>query len=646
MSAKAPQVLSRRTNGAANAASQGNEPSKGKGGREGGNSRPKKRRGQGEKKSDNAKGREAEAPRAPRQRQQNDGAKLILRRLPPGMTEAECVTILGDRWIVGKGKVDWSSFVPGKISADPSKPSRPARAYIHLIKKDDMLALSETVMAATWEDAKNSFTSPALVGPPSLELSAYKKVPNNKKRTDARQGTIDQDPEFMAFLEGLANPVPLRDSADLDDDDANKGENKVTTTPLVEYLKEKKANKSKDSSTGKKRGEAKGKGSKEDEPSKKKGRESRGEKTEKVEKSSTTTVKILTKKAATEQAADAARNATKAINAAAAQDAPKSRRAEIATAARILQRDLGLSPGSAHRRARQDAAKADAKAKEASQVDEVQGASQSAEPTTTQEGRAKTNGPTGKPQSGRRGREGRNGAKTAAVTEAAPQPSATNPPVILKKKEGQADAPNNSVSAATGPNGHQNASTKPAAEKSSKPAAATNTKSGQAQKKSPSLSTGATKAFIKHAVHSQGVTEAALRQALEPLGAITAIEMDKRKGFAYVDFGDHDGLVKAVAASPLAVAQGSVQILERKDKKTAATGGSATVAGTATTPAAADMDKAKDGEKEKDKGTEARRGRRGRGGRGNNGGGASNAQAANAPGAQAAQKNGPSATSG
>ncbi|PMB72607.1 hypothetical protein BM221_000021 [Beauveria bassiana] len=118
MSAKAPQVLSRRTNGQANAASQGNEPSKGKGGREGGNSRPKKRRGQGDKKGDNAKGREAEAPRAPRQRQQNDGAKLILRRLPPGMTEAECVAILGDRWIVGKGKVDWSSFIPGKISTE------------------------------------------------------------------------------------------------------------------------------------------------------------------------------------------------------------------------------------------------------------------------------------------------------------------------------------------------------------------------------------------------------------------------------------------------------------------------------------------------------------------------------------------------
>ncbi|KAJ4150302.1 hypothetical protein LMH87_011056 [Akanthomyces muscarius] len=605
------------TNGAAaNAASQGNEPGKGKGGREGGSSRPKKRRGQGDKKIDNSKGRETEAPRPPRQRQQNDGGKLILRRLPPGMTEAECVAILGETWAVGRGKVDWFSFIAGKISTDPSKPSRPARAYIHLIKKDDMLALT-------------------LVGPPSLELSAYKKVPSNKKRTDTRQGTIDQDPEFMAFLEGLANPAPLRDGADMDDgDDANKGESKVTTTPLVEYLKEKKANKSKDSSSSKKRGEGKNKGSKEDEPSKKKGRESRAEKADKAEKGSKTTVKILTKKAATEQAADAAKNAAKAINAAIAQDAPKSKRAGIATAARILQRDLGLSPGSAHRRARQDAAKAEAKSKEETPIEQAQEASQSAETGNSQEGKAKTNGTAGKPQIGRRGRDARNGEKPASATEASSQPTAPKPPVILKKRpEGQAITPSSPAAVPSASANQQIANTKGVAEKNPK-LAATNSKAGQSQKKLQSVTADATKAFVKHAVHSQGVTEAALRQALEPLGTIIAIEMDKRKAFAYVDFSDHAGLVKAVAASPLAVAQGSVQILERKDKKPA-TGNPGTGVGTTAPSAAADKDKAKDGEKEKEKG-ETRRGRRGRGGKGNNGGGASTTPASTASGAQAA----------
>ncbi|KAJ3499042.1 hypothetical protein NLG97_g657 [Lecanicillium saksenae] len=612
MSAKAPQVLSRKANGAApNAAGQGNEAGKGKGGRDGANSRPKKRRGQGEKKNDNAKGREAEQPRPPRQRQQNDGGKLVLRRLPPGMTEDECLTILGETWALGKGKVDWFSYIPGKISTDPSKPSRLARAYLHLIKKDDMLALSDAVRSATWEDAKQSFTNPALVGPPSLELSSYKKVPSSKRRTDARQGTIDQDPEFMAFLEGLANPVPLRDNAEMEDgDDATKGEAKVTTTPLVEYLKEKKANKSKESSSGKKRGEGKNKSSKDDESSKKKGRESKNEKSEKTERGSKTTVKILTKKAATEQAPDAAKNAAKAINDAIAQDAPKSRRAGIATAARILQRDLGLSPGSAHRRARQDAAKAEAKAKEGSHTTEAQDAT--AEPVAIQDGKSKGNGTAGKSQSGRRGREHKNGDKSTETTST--PPTAANPPVILKKKpEGQAHTPSSLVPA----NGQQSAGAK-GSEKNAKSATA-NTKASQSAKKPQPITAGATKAFIKHAVHSQGVTEAALRQALEPLGSITAIEMDKRKGFAYVDFADHDTLVKAVAASPLSVGQGSVQILERKEKKPNAANTGASVGGT-NAPITAEKDKAKDGDKEKEKGTETRRGRRGRGGKGNNGG--------------------------
>ncbi|KAJ6782190.1 hypothetical protein PWT90_03695 [Aphanocladium album] len=636
MSAKAPQVLSRKANGAAsNTAGPGNEPGKGKGGA---NSRPKKRRGQGEKKNDSSKGREAEAPRPPRQRQQNDGGKLVLRRLPPGMTEVECLNILGETWALGKGKVDWFSFIPGKISTDPSKPSRPARAYIHLTKKDDMLALSEVVRSATWEDAKNSFTNAALVGPPSLELSSYKKVPSSKKRTDARQGTIDQDPEFMAFLEGLANPVPLRDNAEMEDgEDATKGEVKVTTTPLVEYLKEKKASKSKESSSGKKRGEGKNKSSKDDESSKKKGRESKTEKSEKTERGSKTTVKILTKKAATEQAADAARNAAKAINDAIAQDAPKSRRAGIATAARILQRDLGLSPGSAHRRARQDAAKAEAKAKEASHTADTQDAT--AEPVATQDGKAKGNSTAGKSHSGRRNRENKPGEKS--TEPASTPPTAANPPVILKKKT---EGPANTTSSAAPANGQQSASTKGPPEKNAK-SSTTNSKASQSSKKPQTVTAGATKAFIKHAVHSQGVTEAALRQVLEPLGSITAIEMDKRKGFAYVDFADHDALVKAVAASPLSIGQASVQILERKEKKPAAVNPTAT-AGATNTSTTPEKDKAKDGDKDKEKGTETRRGRRGRGGKGNNGGGASNAPAAATPSASVPAKDARPANSG
>ncbi len=45
-----------------------------------------------------------------------EGEKVIIRRLPPGMTEDEFVEILGQEWASGRGKVGWLSFRAGKIS--------------------------------------------------------------------------------------------------------------------------------------------------------------------------------------------------------------------------------------------------------------------------------------------------------------------------------------------------------------------------------------------------------------------------------------------------------------------------------------------------------------------------------------------------
>jgi len=45
-----------------------------------------------------------------------EGEKVVIRRLPPLMTEEEFTTILGDTWKAGNGKVGWFSYWPGKIS--------------------------------------------------------------------------------------------------------------------------------------------------------------------------------------------------------------------------------------------------------------------------------------------------------------------------------------------------------------------------------------------------------------------------------------------------------------------------------------------------------------------------------------------------
>ncbi len=47
-----------------------------------------------------------------------DGEKVIVRRLPPGLTEAEFTAILGDYWKPGNGRVGWCSFHAGKVSTE------------------------------------------------------------------------------------------------------------------------------------------------------------------------------------------------------------------------------------------------------------------------------------------------------------------------------------------------------------------------------------------------------------------------------------------------------------------------------------------------------------------------------------------------
>lgn len=44
--------------------------------------------------------------------------KLVIRHLPPGLTEEEFRTLLGAEWNVGNGKVDWAIYKPGKVSKE------------------------------------------------------------------------------------------------------------------------------------------------------------------------------------------------------------------------------------------------------------------------------------------------------------------------------------------------------------------------------------------------------------------------------------------------------------------------------------------------------------------------------------------------
>ncbi|KAJ9648020.1 hypothetical protein H2199_001797 [Coniosporium tulheliwenetii] len=478
------------------------------------------------------------APRGSSAKASAPRLKVVVRRLPPGLTQAEFEVAVGDEWRLGGGKVDWVLYKPGKISKDLAKPSRPARAYLHLTDQSHLGPFAEKVRQTSFVDARNTTKDAALIGPPSVEFAPYPRIPGGRRRNDARQGLIDQDPEFKDFLESLTNPVAKPAAPDAAETLIGVKEEKVTTTPLIEHLREKKAAKDKAAakpaikhahgdSKDEKASEKKilVKGGKENAASPEKAKKPTRAERDKAAKEA---VKVLSKEAAA---------TSQPVAAASAQAAPiptgpaaerKRERGSAAIAANILKRDLGLGGPAGGRRGKRDAP-----------------------PETTQ--------------------------KPAEAT-AAKEPSAPVPAQPTEKPTPTSPKGTRSTRAERRANKaalvEKTNSAEPAAEASKQnPSSASLDTRPYPQTPKPTLSDPtARSAFLKHANPSQGITEPLLHSALSVFGAIEKVEIDKRKGFAYVDFADPDGLVKAIKASPVKVAQGAVQVLERKDKPAKAFG--------------------------------------------------------------------------
>ncbi|KAE8842800.1 hypothetical protein HRS9139_02097 [Pyrenophora teres f. teres] len=528
----------------------------------------------------------AQTPRGPKAAQPR--LKLICRRLPPGLTKAEFIEALGDEWKLGAGKIDWINYRKGKISTDAAKPSKPARAYIHVTKQEHVKVLGDHVRTVTFHDATKSWQDPVLVGPPTLEYSPYPKMPGGRRRNDNRQGTIDQDQEFKDFLESLTNPITKPAAAE------NEGQKeKVKTTPLIEALREKKANRDKPSTKANRQGRGEGKEDVVERGEKKilakPGKENtlnagdKNRRLSKADKAQATkeAVKILNKEASSSKSAANASNEK-----ASSSPAPERKRGNAAIAKSMLQRDLGVGPAPNRRRGTKRevgtaAPEAAVQAKESKAVEEKAKETPVAPPAAVAptEKAAQANRKERPTRAERRAFKANQGDKSnekAATTEpkaqAAPKTAA---PQILKKPQA-AQTP----TAPKGPAASRAPPTEPAAARNNTntaqpqatPAKAETTpglaanNAPKALPASPAPAPTSKQAFLKHANPSQGITEPLIEEAMKAYGGIDKVEIDKRKGFAYVDFAEPEGLQKAMAASPIKIAQGAVQVLERKEK--------------------------------------------------------------------------------
>lgn len=383
------------------------------------------------------------------------------------------------------------------------------------MSSEHVTPLSDPVRQASFQDARATSHDPILLGPPSLEFAPYAKIPGSRVRKDARQGTIDQDPDFITFLESLTQPITKSGPADTFESEEKK--TAVLTTPLVQFIKDKKASKAKEAAASKSSKHSRSEKEPKEKvqakkllqradkessaaPAEKKGRG------DKATKESTKAAKqaASTNKSGKGSAANTPKETTAAPE-------RKRERGNVTAATKILQRDLGLSPAGGRRRGK------GANDTGSPKNDSSRDSSVPAPESTKKESAAKAakNGPSGGSSKGKKDTD-----STTKATDGATQSTSNAAPVKASK----------------GPK--------------SKPSA-------------PPAST-ATQAFLKHANPSQGVTEALLETAFGAFGSVTKVEIDKKKGFGYVDFANPESLQKAMAASPVTVAQSQVVVLERK----------------------------------------------------------------------------------
>nr|CAI5820298.1 unnamed protein product [Callosobruchus analis] len=156
--------------------------------------------------------------------------KVILRRLPPSMDQAiflQQVSPVPDYSCIYTVKGDSSL---GEFAF--------SRVYINFCHPEDIYSFKERFDNYVFLDNKGH-EYPAVV-----EFAPFQKIPKKrgKARTDPKCGTIEADPAYIQFIESLNKPKEPDEKPEysLQLTTEKKNENNVTT-PLLEFIKNKRA---------------------------------------------------------------------------------------------------------------------------------------------------------------------------------------------------------------------------------------------------------------------------------------------------------------------------------------------------------------------------------------------------------------------
>ncbi|CAG8619742.1 3023_t:CDS:2 [Acaulospora morrowiae] len=121
--------------------------------------------------------------------------KIVIRRLPPLLPESLFLDSV-KQW-ANEETTDYYRFHQGRISKSKNKESVFSRAYFHFKTVEQVLEFHRAYDNHLFID-KNGMENRAVV-----EFAVYQKLPKEHKKPDPRQGTIESDPSYLAFLDSL-----------------------------------------------------------------------------------------------------------------------------------------------------------------------------------------------------------------------------------------------------------------------------------------------------------------------------------------------------------------------------------------------------------------------------------------------------------
>ncbi|KAF8942623.1 hypothetical protein BGZ47_006298 [Haplosporangium gracile] len=164
-------------------------------------------------------------------------SKIVVRRLPANLPEHVFMDSI--KGLVPDSALDRpTTWVAGKVSKNPVKANTFARAYIYFKNEKLALEFQKTYHGHTFVDRHGN------EGKAHVEFAPFQKIPREQRRADTKQGTIEEDSDYIAFLKSLtADPTDAEKEMKLSGTEQLLKESAINpkSTPLLEALRAQKA---------------------------------------------------------------------------------------------------------------------------------------------------------------------------------------------------------------------------------------------------------------------------------------------------------------------------------------------------------------------------------------------------------------------